>query len=35
MNMNVKEEYNSPEIGVVEFDNEDVITTSNRETVGY
>jgi hypothetical protein len=35
MNMNVKEEYISPEIEVVEFDNEDVITTSNRETVGY
>lgn len=35
MNMNVKEEYISPEIEVVEFDNEDVITTSNLETFGY
>lgn len=35
MNMNVKEEYITPEIEVVKFDNEDVITTSNIETVGY
>lgn len=35
MNMNVKEEYISPEIEVVEFDNEDVITTSGPETFGY
>lgn len=35
MNMNVKEEYISPEIEVIKFDNEDVITTSITETYGY
>ena len=31
-NMNVKEVYSSPELEIVEFENEDVITTSSTET---